>query len=63
MLAVRSLIRTMVPTTVCRYLSSKDTFSPQRKSLPVGLGGAGGGAAAAACALAVALGAGGSMAA
>lgn len=38
MLAVRSLMRTMVPTTVLRYLSSKATFSPQRKSLRVGRG-------------------------
>ena len=42
MVAVRLLMRTMVPTTVCRYLSSKATFSPQRKSLRVGRGAAGG---------------------
>ena len=45
--AVRLLMRTMVPTTVCRYLSSKATFSPQRKSLRVGRGAAGGSGATA----------------
>jgi len=33
MLAVRWLMRTITPTTVFRCLSSKATFSPQRKSL------------------------------
>ena len=47
MVAVRLLMRTMVPTTVCRYLSSKATFSPQRKSLRVGRGAAGGSGATA----------------
>lgn len=45
--AVRLLMRTMVPTTVCRYLSSKATFSPHRKSLRVGRGAAGGSGATA----------------
>ena len=36
MVALRWLIRTMVPTTVLRY-SSRATFSPQRKSLRDGL--------------------------
>ncbi|ODU55985.1 MAG: hypothetical protein ABT02_21325 [Comamonadaceae bacterium SCN 68-20] len=39
MVAVRWLMRTTVPTTVLRYLSSKATFSPQRKSLREGLSG------------------------
>ena len=47
MVAVRLLMRTMVPTTVCRYLSSKATFSPHRKSLRVGRGAAGGSGATA----------------
>ena len=38
MLAVRWLMRTITPTRVLRYLSSKATFSPQRKSLRVGRG-------------------------
>lgn len=59
MVAVRWLMRTMVPTTVLRYLSSKATFSPQRKSLRPGRGGAGGAGAAAG----LAVGTGGSMAA
>ena len=40
--AVRWLMRTMVPTTVLRCLSSKATFSPQRKSLRLARGGGGG---------------------
>lgn len=35
-------MRTMVPTSVLRYLSSKATFSPQRKSPRLGFGGADG---------------------
>ena len=42
MVAVRWLMRTMVPTMVLRCLSSKATFSPQRKSLRPARGGAGG---------------------
>lgn len=34
-------MRTIVPSTVLRYLSSKLTFSPQRKSLRVGRGAVG----------------------
>jgi hypothetical protein len=60
MVAVRWLMRTMVPTTVLRYLSSKATFSPQRKSLRAGLGGTG--VVGCGCGRA-AVGAGGSMAA
>src|SRR5690606_3311832 len=60
--AVRLLMRTMVPTTVCRYLSSKATFSPHRKSLRVGRGTAGG-SGASACGGAAGSGCGGSIAA
>lgn len=47
MVAVRWLMRTMVPTTVLRCLSSKATFSPQRKSLRPARGGGGGSGGAA----------------
>lgn len=57
--AVRWLMRTMVPTTVFRCLSSKATFSPQRKSLRLARGADGG--CGAGCGLA-APGAGGSTA-
>lgn len=46
MLAVRWLIRKMVPTTVLSYLSLKSAFSPQRKSVRPGWGAAGGSMAA-----------------
>ncbi len=45
--AVRWLMRTMVPTTVLRCLSSKATFSPQQKSLRPARGGGGGSGGAA----------------
>lgn len=41
MLAVRWLIRTIVPTIVLTYLSSKATLSPQRKSSRLGSGAVG----------------------